>query len=103
MAGGLIDSFLKMFKSDPKKRITRVVVKYDAGFGNKLFIRGDGANLNWKKGVPLTNVSSDRWVFETELPFKDCFYKVLINDERYETGENHLLVCGHTVQIFPRF
>jgi hypothetical protein len=104
MAGGIIDWLKNLFKEEASKSaITRVVVKYDAGFGNKLYIRGDGANLNWKKGVLMQNVASDRWVFETDFPFKKCAFKVLINDERYETGDNHLLVCGHTVQVFPKF
>jgi len=85
------------------KKTTRVTVKYDAGFGNHLHLRGDGAGLSWNRGVPLKNVSSNRWVWETDDGFKECNYKVLLNDERYEGGDNRIIACGKHIEIVPRF
>jgi hypothetical protein len=82
---------------------TRIVVKFDVGFNNHLFIRGHGANLNWDRGVLLKNIKNDEWVWETDLPFTAGEFKVLINDRQYETGENHRLNCGATIQYTPRF
>jgi len=82
---------------------TRVVVKYDVGFHNTIYLRGKGLNLNWDKGTPLKNVKPDEWVWETETPFTTCEFKALINDKRYEQGENHTLTCGATVQYTPKF
>lgn len=82
---------------------TRVIIKYDVGFGNSLAIRGKGVNLSWDRGIPLLNSKSDEWIWETETPFNTCEFKVLINDKIYESGENHILNCGTTMQYSPRF
>lgn len=81
----------------------RVVVKYDVGFNNVLYIRGQGAGLSWDKGVALKNVSADEWVWEPSVAFNDCEFKVLINDSSYEGGENHHLAPGSSFQYTPSF
>jgi hypothetical protein len=82
---------------------TRILVKYDVGFKNHLYIRGNGAGLSWNKGQPLKNIGRDEWIWETQLPFAECEFKTLINDERYEQGENHRIVSGKFFQYTPRF
>lgn len=82
---------------------TRVTIQYDAGFLNQIFIRGQGANLSWEKGELLKNIKNDEWVWETDTPFSSCEFKVLINDEIFEIGENHLLNAGTTLLHVPKF
>lgn len=82
---------------------TRLTVKYDIGYQNKFFIRGKGAGLSWDKGQELTNVKPDEWIWETQVSFSQCEFKVLINDEIYEIGENHFLNCGSSVVYTPHF
>lgn len=89
-----------MTKSGGKTKIT---VKYDVGFKNTLYIRGKGANLNWDRGLPMKNVKADEWVWETESSFSNGEFKVLINDQKYETGPNHPLKPGTTTQYTPHF
>ena len=86
-----------------KNGSTRIIIKYDVGFNNALFIRGKGANLNWEKGIPLKNVKRDEWVWETNAPFATCEFKILINDSQYELGENHQLSHGATAHHTPKF
>ena len=88
---------------DPSYEVARVVVKYDAGFNNSLSIRGSGAGLSWDRGIPLKNVGSDEWVWEASAPFTDCEFKVLINDQQYEGGENHHLGPSSKFQYTPFF
>src|SRR5208283_3751628 len=45
----------------PKGIRVTITAKVDVGFGNSLFIRGDGAGLSWSKGTLLDCVSSDTW------------------------------------------
>lgn len=82
---------------------TRIVVKYDVGFSNSLYLRGKGASLSWDKGVCLKNLKADEWVWETDAPFTNCEFKVLINDSQYEIGENHRLTCGANIHYTPKF
>ena len=78
-----------MLYRQKSSRQTRITVKYDIGYANQLYIRGKGANLSWDKGQPMKNTKSDEWVWETEAHFTQCEFKVLMNDQNYETGDNH--------------
>lgn len=82
---------------------TKVIVRYNVGFKNHLFIRGKGAGLSWDHGIQLKNVGPDEWLWETNIPFNECEFKVLINDQHYEMGENHHLHGGTSVQYTPKF
>jgi hypothetical protein len=90
-------------KTQTAKKTTRVTVRYDVGLNNELFMRGKGANLNWEKGVRLTNLSANEWFWESKREFKTCEFKVLINDVRYENGENNRIASGKTVEYTPDF
>lgn len=91
-------------KTDAKKGPkTRIIVKYDSGFDNFISLRGKGADLSWEKGIALKNIKPDEWVWESDLPFSTCEFKVLINDSQYELGDNHPLSCGASIQYTPRF
>lgn len=82
---------------------TRITVKYNVGFNNTLYLRGKGANLNWEKGIPMRNIKADEWMWETDAAFPSAEFKVLINDKTYETGPNHMLHQGATIQYTPHF
>lgn len=87
-----------------KKQKTTLTIKYDCGFSNYLTIRGAGTReLSWKQGIPLKNIKSDEWVYEFNEPVNHCEFKILINDEIYECGDNHLLTNGNHHQIVPHF
>lgn len=82
---------------------TKLSVKFDCGYPNKLTIRGEGGNLSWDKGIPLKNIKPDEWVYETTTPFTKCHFKILVNDEIYETGNNRILVQGTNSTYTPKF
>lgn len=94
---------------DEKKKldtsgITRIIVQYDVGLNNSLFLRGQGlTNLSWDKGLELKNIKPDEWIWETDKPFSNCEFKVLINDNIYEIGENHSVIKGESIRINPKF
>lgn len=91
-----------MFKR--KKEKTRIIVQYDVGFTNSVYLRGEGvAGLNWNQGVPLQNVSANEWIWETTEPFKNGQFKVLVNDQTFELGENHQVTPGTSLRINPKF
>ena len=82
---------------------TKITIKFDVGFSNQIFIRGKGANLSWEKGQPLKNIKSDEWIWEFEAAFSTCEFKVLINDQVYENGANHLINGGSSILYTPSF
>lgn len=83
--------------------VTRILIKYDVGFNNTLYIRGNFANLNWIKGIPMQNLSADVWVWECDKIFPPGEFKVLINDNVYESGPNHNIECGAAINYTPQF
>jgi hypothetical protein len=93
----------KSCSADKKENKTRLTIKCDTGFSNQLYIRGKGANLNWNKGQPLKNIKADEWTWETDEHFTNCEFKILMNDNQYETGDNHSIQCGAHLLYSPRF
>ncbi len=96
-----------MHHKEPRKasgKKTRIIVQCDVGFPNTVFVRGEGVpDLNWKKGAPLKNIKPDEWVWETDTFFDQGTFKVLINDQTYELGENHPIYPGASIRINPKF
>jgi len=87
-----------------EKNCTKVVVKFNCGFKNALSIRGEGVKgLNWNRGCPLKNVKADEWCWETNEPFNKAQFKILINDNEYEIGENHIIEAGKSIVFVPNF
>lgn len=83
---------------------TRVVVQLDSKEGREVYLRGEGlTSLSWEKGVEMKQERSNEWVFETDEPFASGSFKVLINDQTFELGENHPLYPGASIRINPKF
>ena len=97
---------------EPKPKIRRAracksavaVMKCDIGFGNTLFIRGEGAkNLSWDKGLALTfDEKEHAWCFHTSGN-RPIEFKVLINDSHWSEGENFVLSPGAKQTFEPIF
>lgn len=101
-------------KTPPKNNVkTEIIVNYDCGYQNAIFIRGSGTKgrgsgsdleeLSWSRGIPLKNISENKWVFECETPKGTCEYKILLNDEIYEYGGNHILLPSENNFVTPHF
>ncbi len=87
-----------------RSQITRILVNFDCGFSNSLYLRGEGiSGLSWDKGIPLKNVKADQWIFETDKPFSKAQFKILLNDKQYEAGDNHKVDCGSNIAFIPKF
>lgn len=87
-----------------KKKPAKIVIHYDAGFPNTLYVRGSGVpGMNWSRGIPLKNTKKDEWIIEIDQPFTSAEFKILINDKVYEQGENHRITPGSSVRITPKF
>lgn len=79
-----------------------IEAKIDVGFGNNLFVRGQGAGLSWERGVQLENVDSKTW--RLTVPAKDKLqFKLLLNDSVWAQGEDVVATPGKRVQVTPAF
>lgn len=80
----------------------RLVVKHDAGFGNKVFIRGNAPGLSWDEGVEMENTANDEWIWRAPRTTKSYEVKVLINDHSWDLSEN-VVVQGKKIVHYPTF
>jgi len=55
-------------------------VKIDVGFGNAIFLRGQGSGLTWEHGVPLSCVDGGTWRW-SQTAASPITFKVLLNDQ----------------------
>lgn len=90
-------------KCETKAKLTRVIAKFDAGWGNQLYIRGLGGSLDWQKGVPMQSISEDEWLWEQIVPKGTVSFKILLNDKNWSVGEDLVVAAGDTVICRPTF
>ncbi len=82
---------------------TTIVAQVDVGFGNALYIRGEGPGLSWEKGVSLECVADDKWSIALEETTKPIVYKFLLNDQTWCKGDDHVAQPGTTATVSPVF
>lgn len=95
-------------KAAPKKVAKKVfettlTARVDVGFGNSLYVRGEGAGLSWAKGTLLDNVSPYEWTLKTTKAKGEVEFKFLLNDEIWAEGENLNVALGGTSISSPIF
>jgi hypothetical protein len=79
-----------------------IEAKIDVGFGNALYLRGEGLGLSWTQGVPLTCVDGKTWKWTGESQ-EQLKFKLLINDQVWAQGEDVVATPGQKVEISPAF
>jgi hypothetical protein len=82
---------------------TTITARVDVGFGNALFIRGEGPGLSWEKGLPMDCVSSDLWRIVLAESARAYTFKLLINDAIWSAGPDFTAACGTSVTLTPEF
>ena len=82
--------------------LTTIVAKVDVGFGNSLYLRGQGSSLSWDKGIVMGCAGPDEWVWSTDAK-GDLEFKFLLNDEIWASGPNSTVAAGERIVIEPQF
>ena len=83
--------------------VTKIIAKVDLGYGNNLYLRGEGAELSWTKGALMENTATDEWSWTSQTATSPLTFKFLINDEIWSTGDNHTVAPGDTSISTPVF
>lgn len=87
----------------PTPRVTTIAARVDVGFGNALFLRGEGAGLSWEKGVPMECLASDLWQIVLPESARSCTFKFLINDTTWCSGADYTAISGMSITLTPEF
>jgi hypothetical protein len=90
-------------KPAPRPTFTVVTAQIDVGFGNTLYIRGEGGGLNWEAGVAMTCAADDAWTVKLPVGSGPVTFKFLLNDLIWCNGENFVVAPGAKVTLTPMF
>jgi hypothetical protein len=82
---------------------TTISARIDVGFGNALFIRGEGPGLSWDKGLAMECVQDDLWRITLSESARAFTFKLLINDTTWSVGPDFSAACGTSVTLTPEF
>lgn len=84
-------------------RTTTITGQTDIGFGNVLYIRGEGPGLSWDKGVPMNCVADDQWKIVLGESARPIVFKFLINDLSWSAGGDYSVKPGDCAVLKPIF
>lgn len=86
-----------------KPVVTTITAEIDIGFGNSLYLRGEGAGLSWDKGVLMNCVSDSQWQLALGESARPIIFKFLVNDLSWSVGEDYTVAAGSSVTLVPTF
>lgn len=82
---------------------TTISAQIDIGFGNALYIRGEGPGLSWDRGVLMNCVSDNLWQIVLAESARPIGFKFLVNDLSWSAGEDYTAAPGASVSLTPTF
>ena len=103
MFGDVVPSKVKK-RVRTKKSDSAVVASVFIGIGNKPFVRGSGAGLNWDKGIAMEFVEIGKWQWIPPAELKEPVELQLFrNDEDVDSTGKYTLEPGQQLDISPVF
>lgn len=82
---------------------TTFVAQTEIGWGNSLYLRGEGApELSWERGILMKWVDGS-WVYSTTDAKAPVCFKFLVNDQIWASGNNQRVEPGSTSISTPHF
>jgi hypothetical protein len=90
-------------KVKTRKKRKHIVAKVNVGWGNSVYLRGDGGALSWTVGVPLICLMDDQWVWSYLEDSAPREFKFLRNDTDWALGDNHVVIIERLVVLTPQF
>jgi hypothetical protein len=104
------DMFGDVVPSQVKKRVrtkksdTAVVASVFIGIGNKPFVRGSGAGLDWDKGIAMEFVEIGKWRWIAPAGLEEPIELQLFrNDEDADSTGKYTLESGQQLDLSPVF
>jgi hypothetical protein len=80
-----------------------LTARVDVGWGNALFIRGQGGELSWEKGTPLLCAGRSTWVCAPRQANEPITCKLLLNDHLWAAGADLVVEPGSHLELAPVF
>lgn len=87
-----------------KKRGTAVIASVFIGIGNKPYLRGSGAELNWEQGMAMEFEEIGKWLWIAPDDLTESIeLQVYRNDEDPDKKGKYTLEPGQRLEISPEF
>jgi hypothetical protein len=88
----------------PAPVVAVVIARIDIGFGNALYLRGEGPGLSWDRGVQLDCLGDDHWRITLPVADQPIPFKFLVNDLVWSSGpDNFVVEAGDELTLVPVF
>jgi hypothetical protein len=89
----------------PAAQTTRTTIeaRIDVGFGNALYIRGEGPGLSWDKGLVMDCVADAQWIVTISDAVGPIVFKFLVNDVTWCVGTDYSVESGASITLEPTF
>lgn len=89
--------------SAPMPLLTTITAEIDIGFGNTLWLRGDGPGLSWETGIVMDCVADDKWSVTLADAGAPVVFKFLVNDLSWSAGDDYAVAPGGSISVKPTF
>jgi hypothetical protein len=90
-------------KPAAKTTSTKITAQFDVGFGNTLYIRGEGPGLSWDRGLAMDCVADDEWTITISDATVPVVFKFLLNDITWCVGNDYVVEPGGSIAVVPSF
>ncbi len=82
---------------------TFISAQIDIGFGNHLYIRGEGPGLSWDHGIAMDCTGAGLWTTTVKHAAAPVVFKVLVNDLTWNAGPDYIAKPGKSLLVTPSF
>jgi hypothetical protein len=82
---------------------TKIAANIDVGFGNALYIRGEGPGLSWDKGLVMDCAADAEWAVTISDAVAPVVFKFLVNDITWCVGTDYSVEPGASITLEPTF
>lgn len=86
-----------------KTTSTTITANIDVGFGNAIYVRGDGPGLSWDKGLVMDCAADDKWTITISDAVTPVVFKLLLNDLTWCVGNDYTVEPGGSITVEPAF
>ena len=83
--------------------VTFISAQIDIGFGNHLYVRGEGPGLSWEHGVAMDCTGANLWTASVKRASAAVTFKLLVNDVAWSTGNDFVVAPGQSITVTPSF
>lgn len=90
-------------KKSGETAATFISAQIDVGFGNHLYLRGEGPGLTWDHGVAMDCTGAGLWTASVKNAKVPVTFKLLVNDVSWSTGNDFVVAPGQSITVTPSF